>query len=329
MRLHENNTLFKQAVRFTAQELGILDIYVEKDYWITYALKIIFSNDDVASYTIFKGGTALSKCYGIIERFSEDIDLVVVKTEQDTGNQLKSKIKRISEILTPTLPEIQIAGLTQKMGMNRKTAHTYLKEFDGDYGQVRDSIIVEATSLGYFEPNENKQVNTLIGNMMLKTGQQSLIDEYALEPFSISVLKPTRTLCEKIMSLTRFSYTENPIADLQSKVRHIYDIHQLLKDPDLFEFFNSPQFASMLLRVAKDDMVSYKNNNKWLEHHPANALIFRELHTTWEKIEPTYQSDFQRLVYGDFPPGSEMLRALEMINERLQDIKWDSGVIRQ
>lgn len=45
MKLHENKTLFNQAVRFTAQELGILDIYVEKDYWVTFALKIIFSSE--------------------------------------------------------------------------------------------------------------------------------------------------------------------------------------------------------------------------------------------------------------------------------------------
>ena len=45
MKLHENKMLFNQAVRFTAQELGILYIYVEKDYWVTFALKIIFSSE--------------------------------------------------------------------------------------------------------------------------------------------------------------------------------------------------------------------------------------------------------------------------------------------
>ena len=45
MNLHENKSLFNQAVRFTAQEIGILDIYVEKDYWVRFALKIIFSSE--------------------------------------------------------------------------------------------------------------------------------------------------------------------------------------------------------------------------------------------------------------------------------------------
>ena len=69
MKLHEDKKLFKQAVQKTAEEKGILDIYVEKDYWVTYALYTIFKNE-IGKETIFKGGTALSKCFGLIERFS-------------------------------------------------------------------------------------------------------------------------------------------------------------------------------------------------------------------------------------------------------------------
>ena len=45
-----------------------------------------------------------------------------------------------------------MSEVTHKVGMSRKTAHKYSKEFTGDYGQIRDVIIVEATWLGYFEP---------------------------------------------------------------------------------------------------------------------------------------------------------------------------------
>ena len=45
MNLHENKTLFQQAVRFTAQEMKIPDLYIEKDYWVTFALKQIFSEE--------------------------------------------------------------------------------------------------------------------------------------------------------------------------------------------------------------------------------------------------------------------------------------------
>lgn len=69
MRLHEDERLFEQAIRFTAQEKGLREIYVEKDYWVTYALYLIF-HADIKDQVVFKGGTSLSKCYSIIERFS-------------------------------------------------------------------------------------------------------------------------------------------------------------------------------------------------------------------------------------------------------------------
>lgn len=322
MKLHENKTLFNQAVRFTAQKLGILDIYVEKDYWVTFALKIIFSSE-AADYTIFKGGTALSKCYGIIERFSEDIDLVIVKSLEDSGNQLKIKTQKISKILDPYFPEIEVEGITQKMGMNRKTAHSYAKEFSGEFGQVRDSIIIEASWLGYFEPNENREIKTLIAEMMDKNDQTQLISEYGLEPFKVSVLKPTRTLCEKIMSLVRFSYSEDAISDLKSKVRHIYDIYKMLEVPEIKDFFNSEQFEMMILKVAQDDTVSYKSNNEWLKNHPKNALIFADKINVWNEIEPVYKADFGKLVYGELPDAKEMVRTMEIVENRLQNIDWN------
>lgn len=322
MKLHENKTLFNQAVRFTAQELGILDIYVEKDYWVTFALKIIFSSK-VADYTIFKGGTALSKCYGIIERFSEDIDLVVVKSPENSGNQLKNKTKKISKVLEPYFPEIEVEGITQKMGMNRKTAHSYVKEFAGDYGQVRDSIIVEASWLGYFEPNEDKEIKTLVAEMMEKNNQTKLITEYDLESFKVSVLKPTRTLCEKIMSLVRFSYSDDAISDLKNKVRHVYDIYKMLGIPEIKHFFNSEEFEEMLLKVAQDDIASYKSNNDWLKNHPKDASIFADRINVWNEIESVYNTDFRKLVYGELPDTKEMANNLEIVNTRLQNIIWN------
>lgn len=144
MKLHQDKKLFRQAVQFTSYQMQIPAIFVEKDYWATYVLFTIF-NDKIGSDTVFKGGTALSKCYNIIERFSEDIDLVVLRREGESNNKLTTKIKTIGNVVSNVLPEIEIAGLTHKMGMNRKTAHSYNKEFKGGYGHIRDVIVVEAT----------------------------------------------------------------------------------------------------------------------------------------------------------------------------------------
>src|SRR5665648_1255485 len=93
IKLHENKQLFGQSVQFTAQQLKIADIYVEKDYyWVTYTLQTIF-NHPIGKDTVFKGGTSLSKCFGLIGRFSEDIDLVGLRHEGESNNQLTNKLK--------------------------------------------------------------------------------------------------------------------------------------------------------------------------------------------------------------------------------------------
>jgi hypothetical protein len=104
------------------------------------------------------------------------------------------------------LPEVTIEGITKKMGMNRKTAHAYNKKLSGDFGQIRDVIILESTWLGYYEPYTSKSIISLVGQMMLDNKQFDIAKEYGLLPFDLLTLEPVRTICEKIMSLVRFSY---------------------------------------------------------------------------------------------------------------------------
>lgn len=165
MKLHKDKKLFQQAVRFTADQMGIPAVYVEKDYWVTFALYRIFTNE-IGKDVVFKGGTALSKCYELVERFSEDIDLMAIRNEGESDNQMKKKLKAIGQRIEPELPEVPLQDITRKRGMNHKTAHTYHKEFTGIYGQVRDVIVLETTWLGYYEPYIENEVISFIGKMM-------------------------------------------------------------------------------------------------------------------------------------------------------------------
>lgn len=247
---------------------------------------------------------------------------MVVNSGDENDNQLKKKIKTITNVVSEILPETYLDGVTHKIGMIRKTAHSYPKQYKGDFGQVRDVIVVEATWLGYFEPYTTKMINSFIYEMMMKSGQQVMAQEYDLLPFNVQVLDTRRTICEKIMALVRFSYTENPIFDLRSKVRHTYDLHQLLKQNEFQNFINSSDFDSMLLRVAHDDVASFKNNNQWLEHHPADALIFADLENTWGQIKNEYSTTFKDLVFGSLPEEIQILESLQYIKERLTKVEW-------
>jgi hypothetical protein len=275
---------------------------------------------------VIKGGTALSKCYSSIERFSEDIDLVVLKKGDESGNQLSNKIKKMGKVVSKVLPEVQVDGLTHKMGMNRKTAHAYSKEFKGEFGQIRDTIVLEATWLGNSDPHEKKEIVSMVGQMMMDTKQEQIAKDNGLLPFEVNVMEPKRTICEKIMSLVRFSYADDPITDLKNKIRHTYDLNQLLKQKEYSDFLNSPEFDEMLLKVANDDVASFKNNNAWLANHPKDALVFNKLDETWEELKTAYNGDFKKLVYGELPKDDDVLEALKRIKERLASIAWDVKV---
>lgn len=323
MRIHENEELFRQAIQATADRLQIRAVYVEKDYWVTFALKAIFASE-VGEDVVFKGGTALSKCFGTIQRFSEDIDLVMLRRKGESNSLMRAKLRKASKCIEETMPEVEIEGMTNRKGMNRKTAHSYMKVFDGDYGQVRDVIVLESSWLGHFEPYEESMVSSMIYRVMLEIGQNELIEKDLLGPFPVRVLSRKRTICEKIMSLVRFSYGANALEDLKMKVRHTYDLHLLLAIPELQEFFNSYEFDEMLIRVAVDDVRSFKNNNAWLIHHPMDSLFFSDLEgIVWSAMDKAYASSFANLVYGELPPSEKVFQTMRRIRSRLDKVEWN------
>ena len=76
------------------------------------------------------------------------------------------------------------------------------------------------------------------------------------------------------------------------------------------------------MKVANDDVKSFKNNNKWLSYHPNEALIFKELDNVWVELKTIYNGDFKNLVYGELPKEKEVFGTLKMIKERLNVISW-------
>src|SRR5436309_2403880 len=59
----------------TARRRGLTAEIIEKDFWVCWTLKRVFTLPDLPARLLFKGGTSLSKVFGVIERFSEDVDL--------------------------------------------------------------------------------------------------------------------------------------------------------------------------------------------------------------------------------------------------------------
>src|SRR5579872_7157438 len=97
MNARERAELFAE----TADRRGLADAIVEKDFWVCWILKQLFSIEALSGRLLFKGGTSLSKIFHVINRFSEDIDLAVdyvalgFKGARDPRRQDISKTKRV------------------------------------------------------------------------------------------------------------------------------------------------------------------------------------------------------------------------------------------
>lgn len=321
MTLHETPELLRAAILSTAAHKGLRPLYIEKDYWVTYLLHVIFHSEH-AEYCVFKGGTSLSKAYKLIDRFSEDVDLVVTRQPHHTDYFLKRRLRSISNQVNSYLPEIQIDGVTRKVGQLRKTAHHYERKESGTWGQVRDFIVLEVSTLGNSSPHEYRMIQSMIAEFLVDSARPDEITKYGLESFSVPVLTPFRTFCEKIMSLVRFSCSENPIIDLRNKIRHIYDVHLLLQDRRIQEEMKSPGFDELLVQVAQDDFNAYKNNRAFLYQHPKDSLLFREPDATWTQLKSTYVGTFSDLVTRELPPADAVLKTLFIIQARLNSLSW-------
>lgn len=91
MFLHDEREVFKELIVETGKHLGIKNIIVEKDYYVTIALKILNSK---FNGIVFRGGTSLSKSYSIIDHFSEDIDISIDTAEGEMTEGRKRKLKQ-------------------------------------------------------------------------------------------------------------------------------------------------------------------------------------------------------------------------------------------
>ena len=327
MNLHLDKDNFEGAIVATANYFEIPEIFIEKDYWVTYALHQLF-HSEVKDLIVFKGGTSLSKCYSIIKRFSEDIDLVVIKNDVDTGSELRRRLKDITTIIDRSiLDKVADHPNTNKKGSIRKIVYSFPKVgLGGKYGEVKDDITLEVSHLGNFEPNVTKPIRTLIADYINSTPNIELITQFGLGDFEVKALAVERTFCEKIISLVRFSYTESPITDLSNKVRHTYDLTLLLRLDSIKDFVNSDSFGIMLLQVAKDDDKAIPNNKEWLYNHPKEALIFSDTVMVWNVLKKVYSgTKFNELLIGNEKPPHEndIFETLVFLSERIEVISWE------
>jgi predicted nucleotidyltransferase component of viral defense system len=218
MKLHNDKGIFNQAIRGASEYFKIEPSLVEKDYFVTLVLHELTKRVDGL---LFKGGTSLSKCYKIIDRFSEDIDITL-----DAENLTQSKKQKLKYIIVDVCNELGLNLINESETRSRRDYNKYVVEYLSTYesGVVAPQLLIETVFMQKAYPSEIKQANSLIGEWLNKVDNTQALEMYELYPFNIRVQTLERTLVDKVFALCDY-FMEGKI---QKRSRHIYDVSQLL-----------------------------------------------------------------------------------------------------
>lgn len=226
-------------------------IIIEKDFWVCWTLNRIFSNPTLAPHIIFKGGTSLSKCYGIIERFSEDIDLTLSKsyigitgdndpitapTSSQRGKRLvdltSAVTAKISTDVMPNLVEDFKVNLSPyfresewQITIDETDAQTLLFHYPSCFAKKSDDYIQSAVKLELGARGDNSPCDIRAITPYLQDYMPELFDNSP--QINVTALTAKRTFWEKI-TLLHAEYHRDPQKPLPGRLfRHYYDIVML------------------------------------------------------------------------------------------------------
>lgn len=219
MFLHNDKELFKDVIVATAVDQNRPVAIVEKDYYVTMILKLLAQ---VEPRCVFKGGTSLSKCHHVIERFSEDIDITFSDTlTQGQRRKLKNDtIDNISKVL-----DLPIVNWDETR--SRRDYNCYMFDYEPIEGEVEKSLLAGVkmeVALGSIAfPTVKMTVDSYVYQYLSKENME-IIQEFGLEPFEMTIQSLERTFADKVFAICDY-YMEGKV---KRHSRHIYDLYMLL-----------------------------------------------------------------------------------------------------
>jgi hypothetical protein len=219
MLLHKDKELFREVIFSTASDLELPIPIVEKDYYVTMLLKKL---SEKAPECVFKGGTSLSKCHHVIDRFSEDID-IAFSDHLTQGERKKLKDTTIAGIAQ----ELELPIMDWDKARSRRDYNCYTFAYEPLEKFVPESLIhgvkMEVVLSSRAFPTIKLPVDSYVYQFLAKDNMD-IVEEYSLAPFTMNIQTIERTLADKVFALCDYYLT----GKINRNSRHIYDIYMLL-----------------------------------------------------------------------------------------------------
>lgn len=295
----------KETFELVARQLGTHVSFVEKDWYVTQALKAISSIQDPEFKLVFSGGTALSKAHKLIQRFSEDIDFIVSTQDENHTRKSRSSLKnRVVKSLKNAGFKIEKENV-QARNENRFFAIDleYSTYFDRPQA-LRPHIQIEMT----IKPTQLAPVALSVASLV------SELSKTDSEVEKITCMSVVENAADKLSALTwripdriRGSKDDDP-----SVIRHVYDLAVLRE-----HIGKQSLFKKLVKKCMKADVDRIKNKSELVKLSAKER--FEELLNCLE-ADLEYSSDYDRFVRGvcyspedkipDFDVAVESIRSL-------------------
>jgi hypothetical protein len=310
---------FEQAMLRAAEHFKVSEQFVEKDYYVTEILRVIA--DRLGDRAMFKGGTSLSKGWGLITRFSEDIDLFVNpdafkprpgKNKMD--KMLKELAARVGE--HPALSRIHDESVTIS-GLGRADYFAYSTRFAALPG-IRAAVRLEpGVQTGTF-PTEIVPITSLVGQYLQEQGLGGTAED--LSGFDMTLLHYRCTFVEKMFALhgkvIRLQEEAHPLG---RDARHYPDLFALAGEQEVRAMLASPEYGEIRRDYDEKSRTFFAKS-----YRPPHGLSFAESPALFpaaelrEQLAGEYQTQCNLLFSrADYPPFGDVLARFEEIRALL------------
>lgn len=221
MNLHHDREAFEELIVGAANELAIPTNVIEKDYYVTITLKAL---SEKLEDMVFKGGTSLTKCYQLLDRFSEDIDLSYTAESGIPGDARKRRLKKA---VIATLEESGFPITNLDTTRSRRQYNCYRATYPSMYEKsniLKPELVVETYVALLPFPTTKRLVDNYIYRFLNKINRLDLAKIYDLMPFEITTQTIERTLVDKVFALCDY-YMQD---EIERHSRHLYDIYKIV-----------------------------------------------------------------------------------------------------
>lgn len=293
---------FGPTLQAAAESLGISPTAVEKDYWVSEVLRVLVA--EFPDNFIFKGGTSLSKGYGIVERFSEDIDILVLPGDRGRGS-----VDKLMKEMGATAAA-GVSGHAISVSAETGRHRTYSVSYPATRPPtelITTSVLLEMGVRGGSHPHELVPIGSLLSDVLIDAGTE--LGEFEdLVAFEVHVLHPARTLLEKLVHIHAMALklsaddTERPPS---RSGRHLYDVFQLLGDDRVLHLLADRVQVMEVIKSIDQITHRYFASSAGKSTRPpegfASSPAFDLANSVSARLQQSYQTTMPELYYGSEP----------------------------